>query len=55
LQLIAEDHTNKHIALILGLSTKTIETHSAATHRKLHLKSTASIVRYAVQNSILPA
>jgi|RhiMetdeSRZDD1v2_1073273.scaffolds.fasta_scaffold53301_7 DNA-binding NarL/FixJ family response regulator len=55
LQLIAEGNTNKHIARILGLSTKTVETHRAATHRKLHLKSTASIVRYAVRNSILPA
>jgi DNA-binding NarL/FixJ family response regulator len=54
-QLIAEGHTNKHMARILGLSTKTVETHRAATHRKLHLKSTASLVRYAVRNSILPA
>jgi DNA-binding NarL/FixJ family response regulator len=55
LQLIAEGHTNKRIANILGVSTKTIETHRAATHRKLQINSTASLVRYAIRNNFLPA
>ena len=55
LQLIAEGHTTKRIASILGVSTKTIETHRAATYKKLQMNSTAALVRYAVRNNFLPA
>lgn len=49
-QLIAEGHSNKQIASILNLSLKTVETHRAATMRKLNLSSSAALVRYAVRN-----
>lgn len=52
-QLIAEGHGNKEIGEILNLSVKTIETHRAAVMRKLNLKSTAAIVRYAVRNKLV--
>jgi len=55
LQLIAEGHTNKEIATILNLSVKTVETHRAAVHRKLNLKSTAELVRYAIRNRLIQA
>ena len=54
-QLIAEGHTNKEIATILNLSVKTVETHRAAVHRKLNLKSTAELVRYAIRNRLIQA
>jgi DNA-binding NarL/FixJ family response regulator len=52
-QLIAEGHSNKKIASILNLSVKTVETHRAAAHRKLNLRSTADLVRYAIRNHII--
>ena len=54
-QMIAEGHSNKKIALILNLSVKTVETHRANAHNKLDLKSTAALVRYAVRNCIIQA
>jgi len=52
-QLIAEGHSNKKIASILNLSVKTVETHRAAAHRKLNLRSTVDLVRYAIRNHII--
>jgi DNA-binding NarL/FixJ family response regulator len=54
-QLIAEGHTNKHIANILNISLKTVETHRAAIMRKLNLSSAAGLVRYAIRNRIVEA
>jgi DNA-binding NarL/FixJ family response regulator len=54
-QLIAEGHTNKQIAKILCVSPKTIDTHRLNAHQKLDLKSTASLVRYAIRNGLLEA
>ena len=52
-QLIAEGHSNKSIAKLLGISLKTVETHRAAVMRKLNLSSSAALVRYAVRNKIV--
>jgi DNA-binding NarL/FixJ family response regulator len=52
-QLIAEGHGNKEMGEILNLSVKTIETHRAAAMRKLNLKSTAALVRYAIRNRLV--
>jgi DNA-binding NarL/FixJ family response regulator len=52
-QLIAEGHTNKHIARLLSISLKTVETHRAAIMRKLSLSSSAGLVRYAVRNKLV--
>jgi DNA-binding NarL/FixJ family response regulator len=52
-QLIAEGHSNKQMSEVLSLSVKTIETHRAAAMRKLNLKSTAALVRYAVRNRLV--
>jgi len=54
-QLIAEGHTNKGIAIQLGISLKTVETHRAAIMRKLDLSSSAALVRYAIRNRIVEA
>ena len=52
-QLIAEGHGNKEIGEILNLSPKTIESHRASAMRKLSLKSTAALIRYAVRNKLV--
>ena len=52
-QLLAEGKSNKEVADVLGISTKTIETHRATIMRKLELKSFAEMVRYAVRNNII--
>jgi len=52
-QMIAEGHSNKQMSSVLNLSIKTIETHRAAAMRKLDIKSTAGLVRYAIRNRLV--
>ncbi|MBD2746653.1 response regulator transcription factor [Microvirga sp. BT688] len=52
-QLIAEGHSNKQVALILGLNLKTVESHRAAAMRKVNVNSTATLVRYAIRNKLV--
>lgn len=52
-QLIAEGRINKEIATLLGLSTKTVESHRASAMHKLKLKTTADLVRYAIKSNII--
>ena len=52
-QLIAEGHTNKEIAKLLGISLKTVETHRAAIMHKLDVSSLAALVRFAVRNKLV--
>jgi DNA-binding NarL/FixJ family response regulator len=54
-QLVAEGHTNKAIARLLNISTKTVETHRATIMRKLNLPSSAALVRYAIRNKLVEA
>jgi DNA-binding NarL/FixJ family response regulator len=54
-QLIAEGRTNKQIANILSISTKTVETHRAIVLRKLNLDTTAALIRYAIRNKLVEA
>jgi len=52
-QLIADGKTNKQIADILSVSTKTVETHRAMALRKLNLDTTAALIRYAIRNKLV--
>jgi DNA-binding NarL/FixJ family response regulator len=52
-QLVAEGNSNKKVALLLGVSVKTVETHRFAAMRKLGIRSTADLVRYAVRNRLI--
>lgn len=54
-QLIAEGKINKHVARILKISAKTVESHRASAMQKLKLKTSAELVRYAVRNNIIEA
>jgi len=53
LQLLAEGHTNKEVAAVLGLGVSTIETHRLNLMQKLNLHNTAELVLYAVKKKIL--
>ena len=53
IQLIAEGKTSKEVANVLGISTKTAETHRVNLMRKLELHSAVDVVRYAVRNTII--
>jgi DNA-binding NarL/FixJ family response regulator len=52
-QLMAEAHSNKSIATILGVSPATVETHRAHLLEKLDLHSVAEVVLYAVRRGII--
>ena len=52
-QLIAEGHSNRAAAQILGVSQKTVEGHRAAAMRKAKVNSTAQLVRYAVRTRLV--
>jgi DNA-binding NarL/FixJ family response regulator len=52
-QLIAEGKTNKEAADLLRVSSKTVEASRASALRKLNLKTTADLIRYAVRNKLV--
>jgi DNA-binding NarL/FixJ family response regulator len=53
LQLLTEGKSNKEIGVILGMTTKTAETHRAHILAKLRLHSMSELVRYAIRNRII--
>ena len=55
LQLLAEGRSSKEVAVSLGISIKTAETHRANIMRKLDTHSISELVRYAVRNQIIEA
>jgi DNA-binding NarL/FixJ family response regulator len=50
---IARGLLNKEIAAELGISVRTVESHRDSLTRKLQLRSTASLTRYALDHGIL--
>lgn len=52
-QLLAEGKSSKEVAVVLGLSVKTAETHRSNIMRKLELHSVSELVLYAVRNNIV--
>jgi two-component system response regulator NreC len=53
LQLVAEGKTTKEIATVLGVSTKTAESHRTRLMRKLEIHDTAGLVRYAIRRGLV--
>lgn len=53
LQLVAEGKTTKEIAAVLGLSVKTVESHRGRIMRKLDIRETAGLVRYAIRRGLV--
>src|SRR3989454_8703045 len=52
-QLVAEGKSTKEVALTLGVSVKTAETHRSNLMRKLGLHCVSEVVLYAVRNNIV--
>jgi DNA-binding NarL/FixJ family response regulator len=52
LQLVAEGHPSKEIAALLHVTIKTVEFHKAAIKEKLHVQTTAELIKYAIENKI---
>ena len=52
-QLIAEGHTNRRVATILGVSRKTVENCRTRIMRRLNLPSAAAMVLYAIRKGLI--
>jgi DNA-binding CsgD family transcriptional regulator len=52
-KLIANGNTDNEIGKKLSISGKTASTHRKNILRKLELKNTAMLIRYAVENRLL--
>ncbi len=52
-QLLAEGKSSKEVAVSLGISVNTTETHRSNILRKLELHSLPELVRYAIKNKIV--
>jgi len=53
LQLVAEGKTTKEVAVTLGVSVKTAESHRTRIMEKLDIHETANLVRYAIRRGIV--
>jgi DNA-binding NarL/FixJ family response regulator len=53
LQLLGEGRSNKEVGVLLGMTTRTAETHRAHILAKLDLHSMSELVRYAIRNRII--
>jgi DNA-binding NarL/FixJ family response regulator len=51
-RLIVEGRTMKQVAAVLGLSPRTIETHKYQVLQTLGLKTTAELIRYALEHGL---
>jgi DNA-binding NarL/FixJ family response regulator len=52
-QMLAEGESSKEVAVALGITVKTAETHRANIMRKLEIHSVSELVRYAVRNTMI--
>ena len=55
LQLIAEGLSTKEIALELGISIKTAQTHRAKLMLRVGVRKASALVRYAIREGIVSA
>jgi DNA-binding NarL/FixJ family response regulator len=53
LQLVSEGNSTKDIAVHLGISAKTAESHRTRLMKKLDIHETASLVRYAIRRGLI--
>jgi DNA-binding NarL/FixJ family response regulator len=53
LKLMAKGHSMKQIALTLGISVKTVETHRSALMARIGIRDIAGLVRYALKNGFI--
>ncbi len=53
LQQIANGNTDREIAVAISISDKTVSTHRKNILRKLKLKNTALLIRFALENKLV--
>lgn len=53
LKLVAEGHTNREIAQIINITTKTVEKHRANVMQKLDLHDLSALIRFAIKHHII--
>lgn len=53
LALVADGHSTKEVAALLGISYKTADSHRSRIMEKLGIHETASLVRYAIRQGIV--
>lgn len=53
LQLLGQGKSNKDVATILGISSRTVENHRAQIMQRLGLKSFSELIRYAIRNGVI--
>jgi DNA-binding NarL/FixJ family response regulator len=53
LKLIAEGKSSKEIAILLFISSRTVEHHRASMMKKLQLRTIADLVKYAIQKGYI--
>jgi PAS domain S-box-containing protein len=53
LTLIAEGHSTKEVAALLGISYKTADSHRSKIMEKLDVHETATLVRYAIRHNLI--
>jgi two-component system, NarL family, response regulator NreC len=53
MKLLAEGHTVKKVATVLGIGVKTVEAHKFNLMRKLDIHNKAQLVQYAIQKKII--
>jgi DNA-binding NarL/FixJ family response regulator len=52
-QLLAEGNSSKEVAVALGITVKTADTHRSNIMRTLEIHSVSELVRYAVKNNMI--
>jgi DNA-binding NarL/FixJ family response regulator len=53
LKLVAEGHSNKEVAELLGISVKTAMSHREHIMQKLDLHSRTDLIRFAIQQGVI--
>ncbi|MDD5757534.1 MAG: response regulator transcription factor [Desulfobulbaceae bacterium] len=53
LTMVAEGHKSKDVAKLLSISIRTVEHHRANIMKKIDIKSTADLIKYAIQKGYI--
>jgi DNA-binding NarL/FixJ family response regulator len=53
LRLLAEGHSSKQVAAVLGISPRTVDAHRATIMHKLNLHSLSELIHFAIRNKIV--
>jgi DNA-binding NarL/FixJ family response regulator len=53
LRLLAEGHSSKEVAAVLGISPRTVDAHRATIMHKLNLHSLSELIHFAIRNKIV--